>query len=167
MTVPPIESQRPRLRALRDSVRRFDPSWTVAAFIALAVVAVVVLVALKAPPTARTLGLPTVQPVDMERLGVTLAHPDATPRRSPLEVIDAARAEAPGLVDIPGGEATLYLTVSSDGRLTWIVRISGFEFEEPGPPDEKGNPAPGRLIHYGYVFVSDVTGAVEAIQLRT
>jgi len=132
----------------------------------VAVAASVLLLLARVAGGQPNVGWPSEIPPDMTRLGVTAAPAEAHPLMSADSAVDAARLEAPGLLTLPGAKVDTYLTVDSGGALTWIVRVSGFEFEQPGPPDEFGSPAPGHVIRYGYVYVDDAGSSEPLIILK-
>lgn len=109
---------------------------------------------------------PETLPSDMERLGLTVASADSWPRRSADDAIEAAAAEAPGLFELDGIDVSAYLTVGSASTLTWVVRVTGFEFFKGGPPDQFGSPAPGHTLRYAYLYVDDATGEAGDIVMR-
>lgn len=108
-----------------------------------------------ASPGTASPGWPSSFPPDMDRLGLTVASADAHPQLRRDQATDAAFAEASGLASILGVTSEAYLTTNPSGELTWVIRVTGFEFEKGGPPDASGNPAPGHTLRFAYIFVPD------------
>jgi hypothetical protein len=106
---------------------------------------------------------------DRVRLGeFTLTAPSTVPLVSIDDAFGAAGreydwAQMPGRPDIAAALASLTVGPSQgpeaplNGRLVWIVHVSGIEQYVAGPWTPDG-PLPGRVLRHAYVFIDATTG---------
>lgn len=136
--------------------------------LALGALALSALVVLGAAPT--TSGGPRdLSDADVARLGeFTLTDASGVPAISMDQAVQVAGNEydwaaMPGKPAVESALASVTVAASQgregavQGRLVWVVHVSGIEQQVDGPWTPEG-PLPGRVLRHAYVFVDAQTG---------